>query len=97
MARKKDITDKLVFDGAPSLVINGEEIEVNDDAPTMLRIMGLMSNGSLDDIKSAYELIFPEEARRKIDEMRLSTKNWATVIEEAVSMIMGEDNSPGEQ
>ena len=43
MARKVDITDKLSFEGNPSLVIKGKAIEVNADAPTMLKVMGLMS------------------------------------------------------
>ena len=43
MARKVDITDKLSFEGNPSLVIKGEVLEVNADAPTMLKVMGLMS------------------------------------------------------
>ena len=40
MARKVDITDKLTFDGNPFLVIKGKELEVNADAPTMLKVMG---------------------------------------------------------
>ena len=43
MARKVDITDKLCFEENPSLVIKGEVLEVNADAPTMLKVMGLMS------------------------------------------------------
>ena len=39
MARKIDITDKLTFDGNPVLVIKGKELEVNADAPTMLKVM----------------------------------------------------------
>ena len=40
MARKVDITDKLSFEGNPSLVIKGKALEVNADAPTMLKVMG---------------------------------------------------------
>lgn len=43
MARKVDITDKLSFEENPSLVIKGEVLEVNADALTMLKVMGLMS------------------------------------------------------
>ena len=38
MARKVDITEKLSFEGNPSLVIKGKVLEVNADAPTMLKI-----------------------------------------------------------
>ena len=42
MARKVDITDKLSFEENPSLVIKGEVLEVNADAPTMLKVMGCL-------------------------------------------------------
>jgi len=45
MAKIIDITDKLTFDGNPSLKIRGKVLEVNADAPTMLKVMGLMGNG----------------------------------------------------
>ena len=44
MARKVDITDKLTFEGNPSLLIKDKELEVNSDAPTMLKVMNLMEN-----------------------------------------------------
>ena len=43
MARVVDITDKLTFDGNPSLKIKGKLLEVNADAPTMLKVMGVLS------------------------------------------------------
>ena len=42
MGKRVDITDKLSFDGNPALVIQGKELEVNADAPTMLKVMALM-------------------------------------------------------
>ncbi len=33
MARVADITDKLMFEGNPSLIIKGKKLEVNADAP----------------------------------------------------------------
>lgn len=100
MAKRKDITNKLTFDGNPMLVIKGEELEVNADAPTMLKVMNYMSGDGgvgMDRVKDAYELIFPEESRNKIDEMKLSTKDWMTVVEEAMSLIIEEEDDPGEQ
>ena len=44
MAKRVDITEKLSFDENPCLVIKGKELEVNTDAPTMLKVMGIMSN-----------------------------------------------------
>ena len=45
MAKVIDITDRLSFEESPKLVIKGQEIGVNTDAPTMLKVMGLMGEG----------------------------------------------------
>lgn len=97
MAKRIDITEKLTFEGNPFLVIKGEELEVNTDAPTALKIMNLTNDGGAEYVRDAYELVFTEEARNKIDQMKLSTKDWMTVIQEAMTLIMGEDNGRGEQ
>ena len=44
MAKKVNITEKLELDGNPSLIIGKEELEVNADAATMLKIMGNIQN-----------------------------------------------------
>lgn len=99
MAKVVDITDKLTFDGNPSLVIKGKKLEVNADAPTMLKIMNLMTNEGveIEQIGDAYELVFPEKSRNVIDGMKLSIDDWTTVIMEAMELIMGEDGSRGER
>lgn len=45
MAKTIDITDKLAFDENPKLVIKGKELEVNADATTVLKIMGILGDG----------------------------------------------------
>ena len=99
MAKKVHITAKLTFDENPRLIIREEEIEVNADAPTMLKVMDLMTNDGvrIDQINNAYELIFPEKSRETVDEMHLSVQDWITVVQEAISLIMNEDSAPGEQ
>ena len=97
--RVVDITEKLSFDENPALCIRGEKIEVNDDAPTMLKVMGLMADGEpgVAEIMEAYNLVFPEESKEKIDKMKLSFKDLLVVIEEAIGLIKGDDESQGEQ
>lgn len=99
MAKRVDITDKLTFEENPALVIKGEEIPVNADAPTMLRIMNFMTNDGvgIEQINEAYALIFPEKSRKAIDAMHLSVNDWITVVQEAMSLITGEDSQPGER
>ena len=98
MAKRFDITDKLAFDGNPMLLIKGIEVEVNADAPTMLKVMGLMDSAGesveMNAIGEAYELIFPEKSREVIDGMKLSVPDWIVVVESAMDLITGggEDN-----
>ena len=96
--RKKDITEKLTFDGNPALVIKGEVLEVNADAPTMLKIMGIMGEGApgAGEILEAYELLFPEETKQTIEGMKLSFSDLTTVIREGIKLVAGEENGQGE-
>ena len=98
MARKVDITDKLTFDGNPFLVIKGKELEVNADAPTVLKVMGVVGgNPGPKEIVATYDLMFPEKARKELDKMKLTFDDLVTVINAAVSLITGEETEQGEQ
>lgn len=100
MARKIDITDKLSFEENPSLIIKGKNIEVNADAPTMLKVMGLMSSDDpgAQEILEAYNMMFPEKSKREIEKMKLGFKDLIIVVQEAVQLISGvEEPDGGEQ
>lgn len=43
-----------------------------------------------------YELIFPEVSRKELDAMKLSVKDWMTVVEEAINLILEDDTTEGE-
>ena len=98
MAKIVDITDKLSFDGNPKLVIKGKELEVNADAPTMLKVMGLLRNDDpgVQEVLDAYDTMFQEKTRNEIDKMKLSFRDLMIVVQEAVSLITG-DVGTGEQ
>lgn len=99
MAKVIDITDKLTFEGNPYLVIKGKQLEVNADAPTMLKVMNYIGGEGveIERINEAYELIFPEKSRKEIEKMRLSVPDWMVVVQEAVGLVLGENDSQGEQ
>lgn len=99
MARVADITDKLMFEGNPSLIIKGKKLEVNADAPTMLKVMGLMSadNPGLNEILKAYEMMFPEKSQKEVEKLKLSFNDLVVVIKEGIDLITGETDAPGEQ
>lgn len=98
MAKRIDISEKLTFDGNPRLVIRGNELEVNADAPTMLKVMNFIGGkgAEVKQINEAYQLMFPEKSRQAIEKMKLNVSDWIIVVQEAVSLVIG-DIGPGEQ
>ena len=99
MAKVVDITDKLTFDGNPCLMINGENLEVNADAPTMMKVINVTRNGgtSEENMNELYELVFPEKSRKVIDSLKLLVPDWMTVIQEAIKLITGDITGQGER
>jgi len=97
MARKVDITDKLSFEENPSLVIKGKVLEVNADAPTMLKVMGLMSadDPGAREILEAYDMMFPERSKKELERMKLGFKDLIVVVQEAVQLISGVEEPAG--
>ena len=97
MGKVVDITEKLTFDENPKLRIRGKELEVRADAPTVLKVMGLMDSDApgAKEIMKAYELILPEKSRKELDSMNLSFGDLIIVIREAIQLIIG-DASGGE-
>ena len=93
MAKRVDITERLTFEENSVLVIKGKELEVNCDAPSMLKIMGLMGEDGLENknMLRAYELLFPEETRVEIEKMKLNFNDWTKVIEAGMSLATGDD------
>ena len=94
MAKIIDITDKLAFEDNPKLVIKGKELEVNADATTVLKIMGILGDGENvqpNDVVKMYELIFGEADRKKIDKMKLQCLDFQTLVFSAIGLITGEE------
>lgn len=99
MSKIIDITDKLSFEGNPKLIIRGVEIEVNTDAPTVLKFMKLIDDGGNSEASTvikAYELLFSDENRTKIDELKLGFEDLIVVIKTAMSFINDSGDTEGE-
>ena len=99
MAKMFDITEKLTFEGNPSLIIKGKKLEVNADAPTMLKVMGLMSTDEpgMDEILKAYDMMFPEKSQKEIEKLKLNFNDLVVVIKEGINLITGDAAVQGEQ
>lgn len=91
--KKLDITEKLNFDEKPVLVIKNKEIEIDNRAITVLKVMGLMNdNAGTEEILQAYELLFDKNARKVVDSMGLSFTDFATVVRTAIGLVAGGDD-----
>lgn len=98
MARKVDITEKLSFDESPCLVIKGKELKLHDDAATVLKAVGIMSDGAgAKQIVDVYDLIFDESAKKEMDAMKLNFKDFSCVVKEAAGLVLGGDDETGEE
>ena len=93
MAKVVDITDKLSFEENPRIVIKGNELEVNADAPTVLKIIGMLGekeNPTSKDVIKMYELIFSKANRGKIEKMNLQFNDFQIIVFAAINLIIGE-------
>lgn len=98
MARKVDITEKLSFNEAPCLVIKGKELNLHDDAATVLKAVDIMSEGSgAKQVADVYELIFDETAKKELGDMKLNFKDFSCVVKEAAGLVLGGDDETGEE
>ena len=94
MAKVIDITEKLTFGENPRLCIKGQELEINADAATVLKIMGIIGDSeqpAVSDILKCMNLLLDKKDRERLDSMRL--------INTAMELAAGtpEDDSEGEE
>lgn len=94
MAKVVDITEKLNYEENPIIKVKDKKIEVNTDAATMLKVMGVLSdneNPGPKEILTMYELMFAEKERKKIEQLKLNFNDFTTVVFTAINLITGED------
>lgn len=101
MAKVIDISEKLTFGENPRIVINGEELEVRADAATVLKMMGIISGDqpTVQEVLQCMDLLLSKEDRKKLDSMKLSFKDFMTVIYAAMDLAAGltEEDAQGEE
>lgn len=100
MAKVVDITEKLSFDENPKLRIRGEELEINADAATVLKILDIMGDGQpgVRDTIKCMSLLMDQKSREKLDAMKLSFADYMAVINKAMNLAAGtpEEDDKGE-
>lgn len=91
--KRLDITEKLSFEERPKIVIRDKEIELDNSAATVLKVMGLMGDDAgAEEILQAYELLFDKQARKVVDALHLTFGDFAKVIRAAVSLVAGTED-----
>lgn len=100
MGKVVDITDKLKFEENPALVINRKKYEVNADATTMIEVLAELGDGG-DDISpkavtKLCDLVFTNKAQKDLEKLHLKFEDYVTVVQEAVSLITGDDDDEEE-
>lgn len=100
MAKIVDITERLDFDGNPVIKVKDVKLEINADAATMLKVMGILGETDEPGVKEVlkmYELIFGEAERDRIEKLRLNFTDFTKLVYTAINLVSGEEDNQGEQ
>ena len=99
MGKVVDITEKLNFDENPKIRIKDKELEVNSDAESVLRIMGVLGKEDSTSPKAVtemYEILFSEKSRNQIAKLKLQFKDFQTLVFTAINLVTGDEEDQGE-
>lgn len=98
MAKRIDITEKLSFEERPIIIVKGKEIEVNDDAVSILKAFSKVDKNESISVSTIMELsddIFTKQGKKALDSLKLNIDDYAKVVEAAIDLVTGE-TEPGE-
>ena len=86
------LTDKLKFDDAPQIEINGTVLTVKSDAETILKLMDVVNTkGEVEGALEAVNLLFAPKDKKALEALHLSMNDYITVISTAMQLAVGED------
>lgn len=96
MSKIIDLTDKLNFKEKPIVRIKDIDVNVNDDAISVLKIAAYFSDeGSsvnANDILNIYDTLFDKAEKEKIESLKLNMEDFSTfIVETAKSLVSGDD------
>lgn len=93
MKKVVDLSEKLSFEDKPEIHIGETVLKVNDDAESVLKLMGLSLDAERSEaemIKEGLKLLFSEADLKKLNKLHLSFVNYAEVFKTAMSLATGE-------
>lgn len=87
-----DITDKMSFENSQKIKIKNITVDLQTNAKVVIQVVDLMDKqDSLGDIIKAYELLFNEKDREKIDKLNLNTEDFMELISTSIALATGGD------
>ena len=94
MSKIIDITNKLNFESKPIIKIKDVELEANNDAVTMLKVVAVLEDKGKDmpisDILKVYDMLFDEDNQKKIEDLKLSMNDFMTLVVESATLIIND-------
>lgn len=94
MAKVVDLTEKLQFDEKPEIHIGKTVLQVNDDAESVLKLMGLTMDSEVSEmemIQQGLDLLFPKADLKKLNSLHLNFSSYTEVFKTAMALATGED------
>ena len=96
--KKYNMTEKLAFDENPVITIKDVDIEITADAKVILQVASAMeTEETFKAVSVAYDLLFSDSEKKKIDKLQLKAGDFTKCINAAVILAMGgEPDEEGE-
>lgn len=100
MSKIIDITNKLNFEEKPIIKVKDVEIETNNDATTMLKVIALFGEDekttNVKSILTIYELLFDAKNRKKVENLKLTIDDFMKFVMETAQIIINNGEEPDE-
>ena len=92
------LTDKLEFAENPKIEIKDKVITVDASAETAMTLLEILDKeGEYEAAMKAVQYLFSKADQKIIKDLKLSTKDFITLIRTAMSLCLGEDPDADEQ
>lgn len=93
MSKIIDITNKLNFEEKPCIQIKGTVLAVNNDAPSMMKVMAILEDGTgkASDVRQLVDLLFDAPEQEKLNALRLTFPDYSKAIMRAAEIAAGGD------
>lgn len=91
MSKIIDITDKLNFEEKPCIQIKGTVLAVNNDVPSVMKIMAILEDGTgkASDVRQLVDLLFDAPEQEKLDALKLTFPDYSKAIMSAAEFAAG--------